>query len=185
MAKDFQCACKGCGKSPEFGKTEIWIQGAGGMLCESCWRATLQKNDVPSTDAASSEHEFCCFCAICKRTPPDPEYKIWIETDKGCLCEKCWRETIGNLISQKTESSPGVEKGKGPVDIQFGCCLINKKLLIKTLDALPSGEYVLVIAENSDAVKSTVNKYVKDKGCTITEINDQNGTSIITIRRPG
>jgi len=181
--KDFHCSCKGCGKRPEFGVTEIWIETESGMLCESCWRTAVQENGRTSEGIVTSESEFCCFCALCKRTPPDPDYKIWIETENGCLCEKCWKEKIGGLLDEKIESALNEKKGKGPIDIQLGCCQINKKLLMKALDALSSGEYLDVIAENSDVVKSVVDKYVKDKNCIITDINNENGTCIITIRR--
>ncbi len=181
--KEFRCSCKGCGKTPEFGKTEIWIESEGGMLCESCWRTVVREGRQAPKETGTSEHEFCCFCALCKRMPPDPEYKIWIETDKGCICEKCWRETIGGLLAEKIETALSEKKENGPVDVQFGCCQLNKKLLIKTLDALPTGAYLEIIAENSDVMKEMVKKYVEDRGCIITGVDDKNGTCLITIRR--
>ncbi len=181
--KDFRCSCIGCGKTPEFGKTEIWVEAGSGMLCESCWRAEVSRSRQTPKDTDLSEHEFCCFCALCKRIPPDPEFKIWIETDKGCICEKCWKEAAGSLLFQKTEPASGEKKGKEPVDVQFGCCQLNKKLLLKALDALAPEEKLEILAENSDVVKEMVQKYAKDKGCTISDINDKNGTCIMTIRR--
>ena len=181
---EFSCSCAGCGRQPDFGKTGIWVESDRGMLCEECWRGLVGKTSSPAKESGESpsEHEFCCFCALCKRTPPDPEYKIWIETASGCLCEKCWKEAAAALINSRAKNE--VPKENEAVDIQFGCCLINKKLLLKVLDALPSGGTADVIAENSDVVKSTVGKYVKDKGCKIESIEDKNGTCIIRITRP-
>jgi hypothetical protein len=72
---------------------------------------------------------------------------------------------------------------KEPLDVQFGCCLINKKLLLKALDALPKGGRMDLLAENSDVMKQTAGKYIDDKGCVITGIKDENGTCIITVMR--
>lgn len=184
--KDFHCSCKGCGKRPEFGVTEIWIETESGMLCESCWRTAVQENRRTSEGIVTSESEFCCFCALCKRTPPDPDYKIWIETEKGCLCEKCWKEVIGNLLAERIESAISEKKSeRGPMDVQLGCCLLNKRLLNKALDTLSIGGYLEIIAENSESMKAIVKKYVDAKGCVITGINDNNGTCLITIQKVG
>lgn len=155
------------------------------MLCESCWRAEVQEGRQPQEKSATVESEFCCFCALCKRTPPDPDYKMWIETEKGCLCEKCWRETIGNMLAEKIDSTflvkiPGRSE---PLDVQLGCCLLNKKLLLKALDALLEGQQIEIIAENTETMKYMVKKYVEGRGCIITDITDKNGTCLVTIKR--
>lgn len=183
--EEFRCSCTGCGKRPEFGVTEIWVESEGGMLCDSCWKTEIHKARRPSKGSGLSESEFCCFCALCRRTPPDPDYKVWIETEKGCLCEKCWKETMGKLLAEKIESillEKKRDKSK-PIDVQLGCCLLNKKLLVKALDALQDGEQMEIIAENIETMKSLVNKYVENRGCVITGINDENGTCLITVRR--
>jgi TusA-related sulfurtransferase len=182
--KDFCCSCKNCGKSPSFSAAEIWIDADGGMLCEACWRNSIQKNIPVPEQISGSESGFCCFCALCKRTPPDADCKIWIETDKGCICEKCWKETISSILAEKIESSAAQRKGDEPLDIQFGCCQINKKLLNRALDDLKSGASIDIIAENADVVKLMARKYIEVKGCTITAITDINGTCIISVKRP-
>lgn len=184
--KDFRCSCKGCGRTPGFGAAEIWFESEGGMLCEACWKRAVREGGPPPPEEGPKEGEFCCFCALCKRTPPDPEFKIWIETDKGCVCEKCWKETIGSLVAGRIESILLERKPKEsePLDVQLGCCLLNKKLLNKALDALQNGNSVEVLAENSEDMKAHVRKYVEAKGCVIAGVDDRNGTSVITIRRP-
>lgn len=182
--KEFRCSCIGCGKTPEFGATGIWMESKAGMLCESCWRSAATEKIFTEPSGAPAEGEFCCYCALCRRIPPDPEYKIWIETENGCICEKCWKELAGKLLAEKAGSTAAVaEKEGGLIDIQFGCCLINKKLLIKSLGALTEGADLNLLAENSDSVKSTARKYIEDNGCKIVSIEDKNGTSIIRARK--
>ena len=181
--KDFRCSCIGCGKTPEFGATGIWMESSTGMLCESCWRAAALEKTFIESGNAPAEGEFCCYCALCRRTPPDPEYKLWIETDSGCICEKCWKELAGKLLAEKAGSTAAAEGKEGLIDIQFGCCLINKKLLIKSLSALAEGADLNLMAENSDSLKSTARKYIEGNGCKIVSIEDKNGTCIIKVRR--
>src|SRR3990170_6038285 len=121
--EEFRCSCIGCGKKPEHVATGIWIETEGGMLCESCWRDAIRSSRAREV-GGHSEGEFCCFCALCKRTPPDPEYKMWIETEKGCLCEKCWRETIGKVLAERIESTLLERKTdkSEPLDVQLACC---------------------------------------------------------------
>lgn len=180
---EFRCSCTGCGRKPAFGESGIWVQTEAGMLCESCWRDRVSGGGT--SQAGADESEFCCFCALCKRTPPDPVYKIWIETEKGCICEKCWKETISAILAGKIESTLLERKPQKsePLDVQLGCCLLNKKLLVKALDALPQGEELEIIAENTDVMKEMVGMYVRSRGCAITGIQDRNGTCLVTIRR--
>ncbi len=182
---DFRCHCTGCGRKPEFGASGIWFQSESGMLCESCWGVMLRKSAPSQESAGVATGEFCCFCALCKRTPPDPVYKIWIETEKGCICEKCWKETVSVLLAERIESTliDVVPRKSEPLDVQLGCCLLNKKLLIKALDALGEGEELEIIAENTDVMKEMIDKYVGSKGCVITGITAKNGTCLITISR--
>ncbi len=56
---------------------------------------------------------------------------------------------------------------KKTIDIQYGCCQINKKLLNKSLDELGAGEEMDLIAENSDVVRSVAKKYIEAKNCSI------------------
>jgi TusA-related sulfurtransferase len=130
------------------------------------------------------EGGFCCFCAVCGRRPPDPDSKIWIETEGGCICQRCFNDAIGRLLEGKEQSSAKQGKTGGPVDVQFGCCQLNKKLLNKTLDSLKEGGHLEIIAENTETMHAIVKKYVEAKGCTITGIKDENGTCLIKIMRP-
>lgn len=183
--KEFRCSCIGCGRKPEFGVTEIWVESKEGMLCEACWRKSVYEYKGPTISDKAKESEHCCFCSLCKRRPPDPDYKIWIETEKGCLCEKCWKEIIGKLLAERIEPAileKRFEKS-GPLDVQLGCCLLNKKLLNNTLNNLPQGEYLEISVDNVDIMKTLVKKFIAPKGCTIININDKNGTSVLTIKK--
>ncbi|MCL4476327.1 MAG: hypothetical protein M1508_08905 [Nitrospirae bacterium] len=183
--KEFRCSCTGCGKKPEFASAGIWIETESGMLCDSCWKEAVRISGLSPGKSAEGESEFCCFCALCKRTPPDPDYKMWIGTEKGCICEKCWKEVIAGILGEKIESALLEKKpvSSEPLDVQLGCCLLNKRLLNKALDALLQGEVLKIIAENTETMKSMVEKYAGAKGCTITGITDRNGTCLISIRR--
>lgn len=183
--KEFRCSCAGCGRMPEFGSPVIWIEAAEGMLCESCWKEAVRKASPGAGETREGGTEVCCFCAICKRTPPDPVSKIWIETGRGCICEKCWREIIAPFVGEKIESvlAERSPKKSGPLDVQLGCCLLNKRLLNKALDSMQRGEILDIIAENTETMKSMVRRYVEAKGCSITGIVDNNGTCLVTIKK--
>lgn len=155
------------------------------MLCEACWRKVAYGYKGPASSGKARESEICCFCSLCKRRPPDPNYKMWIETEKGCLCEKCWKETIGGLLAERIESALLEKKaqGSGPLDVQLGCCLLNKKILTNAINELSPGDSLEISADNVDAMKSLIQKYVATRGCIITDINDENGTTILTIKK--
>jgi len=180
----FRCSCIGCGRRPQFGATTIWVEVEGGMLCEGCWRASVHSLRRPSEKDTTTE-DYCCFCSLCKRRPPDPDCKVWIETERGCLCERCWKETIGKLLAERIESSILQKKAEetGPVDVQLGCCLLNKKLLSGVINELSPGDSIVISADNVDAMKSLIRRYVVTKGCIITHINDKDGTTLLTIKR--
>jgi len=70
-----------------------------------------------------------------------------------------------------------------PLDIMFGCCLPDRKRLIEALERLLPGETLLVKIENSEAVKVMVKRFLKDKGCVITEMRDENNSTLLNIKR--
>lgn len=181
----FRCSCIGCGKKPEFGVTEIWVESEGGMLCEKCWRAEARRYRKPAEKASAAEAEYCCFCSLCKRRPPDPVYKMWIETEKGCLCEKCWKETIGKVLAERIESTLLERKTdkSEPLDVQLACCLLNKKLLFRAIDGLPKGSRLDVSVDNVEIMKSLVKKIIAQKGCIITTVDDRDKISVLTIKK--
>ena len=162
---DFRCSCTGCGKRPEFNAAGIWIETESGMLCDSCWKEGVRTSRLSPEKSDERAGEFCCFCALCKRTPPDPDYKVWIETEKGCICEKCWKEVIAGILGERIESTLLETRplSSEPLDVQLGCCLLNKRLLNKALDALPPGEVFKIIAENTKTMKSAVRNTSRQK----------------------
>ncbi|MBI5101670.1 MAG: hypothetical protein HZB33_07555 [Nitrospirae bacterium] len=81
------------------------------------------------------------------------------------------------------DRSQDVDQSAEVIDVQFGCCQLNKKLLLKSLDSLAPGGEIGILAENSDVMKEMVRKYAREKGCVITGISDQNGTSLIKLKK--
>jgi len=69
------------------------------------------------------------------------------------------------------------------LDIMFGCCLPDRKRLLEALDGLSIGETILVRMENSESVKVMVGRFLKNTGCSIVEISDENRSSLVTIKR--
>ena len=70
-----------------------------------------------------------------------------------------------------------------PLDIMVGCCLPDRMRLLEALNGLSPGEMIEVCIENSEAVKAIVEKLLKNTGCTIIETADENGSSILTIKK--
>lgn len=104
--EEFHCNCISCGKLPEQkeGELNLWVESKDGMLCGSCWKHVLEvlrASDIPVERRYEEEVSFCCFCVLCARTPPDPEVKIWVETEFGCLCELCMKRIIREGVERE------------------------------------------------------------------------------------
>lgn len=69
------------------------------------------------------------------------------------------------------------------LDVQLVCCVLHKKKLIAALKPLSSGERLEFIAENSDTVKDQIQRVLDAEGCKIVEVNDDNGTTRITVQK--
>lgn len=115
MEEEFRCFCIVCGKAPELKTSELWVETEKGMLCEKCWREPVEEVirkslPVDKQRAGLMNEEFCCFCVLCGRAPPDPNSRLWLETERGCLCEGCWKEFVKEAVEEKIESLL-VEKG--------------------------------------------------------------------------
>lgn len=110
---------------------------------------------------------------------------MWIETEKGCLCEKCWKEIIGKLLGERIESTLLEKKSEksGPLDVQLGCCLLNKKLLTNAINELSPSDSLEISADNIESMKTLIKKFIATKGCIITNVDNNNGTTIITIKK--
>lgn len=75
-------------------------------------------------------------------------------------------------------------KGMGEIlDVQLSCCVLHKKRLISALKPLSSGEKLEFIAENSDTVKDQIQRVLEAENCKILEVNDENGTTRMTIQK--
>jgi TusA-related sulfurtransferase len=70
-----------------------------------------------------------------------------------------------------------------PIDIMVGCCLPDRKMLQEVLAAVPPGGTVKVRIENSAAVKVMVKNLLKNKGAGLVKITDEDGSSILTIKK--
>jgi TusA-related sulfurtransferase len=70
-----------------------------------------------------------------------------------------------------------------PIDIMVGCCLPDRKMLQEVLAAVPPGGTVKVRIENSEAVKVMVKNLLKNKRASLVEITDEDGSSILTIKK--
>ncbi len=70
-----------------------------------------------------------------------------------------------------------------PIDIMVGCCLPDRKRLREALSAVPPGATIQVRIENSAAVKAMVENALKNKRSRIVKITDEDGSSIITIKK--
>ncbi len=70
-----------------------------------------------------------------------------------------------------------------PIDIMVGCCLPDRKRLLEALAAVRPGGSIQVKIENSAAVKVMVENLLKDHRAGIVEITDEDGTSILTIKK--
>lgn len=72
-----------------------------------------------------------------------------------------------------------------PLDIMFGCCLPDRRRLIEALERLLPSETLLVRIENSESVKVMVKRFLKNTGCIITEVRDENSSSLLNIKKEG
>jgi TusA-related sulfurtransferase len=70
-----------------------------------------------------------------------------------------------------------------PIDIMVGCCLPDRKMLQEVLAAVPPGGTVTVRIENSAAVKVMVKNLLKNKRAGLVKITDEDGSSILTIKK--
>ncbi len=70
-----------------------------------------------------------------------------------------------------------------PIDIMVSCCLPDRKRLMEALSAVPPGETIQVRIENSAAVKAIVDNLLKNKRSRIVKITDEDGSSILTIKK--
>ncbi|GCC11399.1 hypothetical protein IPdc08_01454 [archaeon] len=116
MAKDshkkyveFHCNCPACGKLPKQKKSalNLWVESPKGMLCEECWKKgmkVLNITEIPVERHYYEKEAFCCFCVLCGRTPPDPEIKIWAETEMGCLCEICLKRVVREGVEREIQN---------------------------------------------------------------------------------
>jgi len=108
IEEEFRCSCISCGRLPkqEEGVLSLWVESAKGMLCEDCLRRgidTLDASKLMPGKGIPEKEEFCCFCVLCGRSPPDPAIRIWVETEWGCLCATCLRRVIGEGIGREIE----------------------------------------------------------------------------------
>lgn len=106
MEDEFHCNCIACGRLPkqEEDALDIWAETPKGMLCEECWKKGMEVLDtskIQVKEHCDEKEPFCCFCVLCGRAPPDPDIKIWVETERGCLCELCLKRV----------AREGVERG--------------------------------------------------------------------------
>jgi TusA-related sulfurtransferase len=75
-------------------------------------------------------------------------------------------------------------KGMGELlDVRLACCILHKKRLIAVLKPLSSSEKLEFIAENSETVKDQIQRVLKEEGCKMVEVNDENGTTRITVQK--
>lgn len=105
----FHCNCISCGESPkqDRGVLNIWIEIPEGFLCEKCWKKridTINASDISVKKQHESSIISCCFCILCGKTPPDPEVKIWVETQRGCLCEMCLKRIVIEGIEREIKN---------------------------------------------------------------------------------
>lgn len=69
------------------------------------------------------------------------------------------------------------------LDVQLTCCVLHKKKLISALKPLSSGEKLEFRAENTETVKDQIQRVLKAENCEIVEVNDENGTTRITVQK--
>ncbi len=69
------------------------------------------------------------------------------------------------------------------LDVRLVCCLLHKKRLIAALRPLSSGEKLEFIAENSETVKGQIQWVLKKENCKMVEINDEDGTTRVTVQK--
>ena len=73
------------------------------------------------------------------------------------------------------------------VDVHFGCCVLNKKLLLEELRQLSSGGRLRLIAENTETMKNLIREIIEKncKDCRVVSVEDENCTTQIIIERGG
>jgi hypothetical protein len=79
------------------GALGLWAATPTGMLCEACWKKATDMADISRIKTETrvrQGEEFCCFCVLCGRVPPDPWVWVWVETERGCLCGACLKKVI-------------------------------------------------------------------------------------------
>lgn len=69
------------------------------------------------------------------------------------------------------------------LDVQLVCCVLHKKKLIAALKTLSSGEKLEFRAENTETVKDQIQRVLYAEGCKIVAVNDENGTTRITVQK--
>lgn len=71
------------------------------------------------------------------------------------------------------------------LDVQLACCVLHKKKLIAALKPLSSSEKLEFRAENTETVKDQIQRVLDAEGCKMVEVNDENGTTRITVQKIG
>ena len=69
------------------------------------------------------------------------------------------------------------------LNVQLACCVLHKKRLIAALKPFSSGEKLEFRAENSETVKDQIQRVLDAENCKIIEVNDENGTTRITVQK--
>ena len=68
------------------------------------------------------------------------------------------------------------------IDVRVACCVLNKKIILKHIEKMTLNDKLRLISENNESMKEQIKKLTDKYNCYISDIEDHDELSYITIK---